>query len=221
MKKTILLFILTTFLFAQNPNVYSALGDVIYENVSEIQKLINIKKYSRFENKINLYVVDVEDAKEMGFAIDIGDSTQDKTIYLKKIRKLSKTNDFFHRDIIKTYEASIKDENNELFSQVINSGLFDSDKNKDEIMRYYFAHIDEINTFGVIQKYLDEDEELRKQQAKSKTIIFTKKEIQEAKIRRIRLRDKEKQQEIQEKLQKELIQKKSDIRKEQVQELAK
>ncbi|WP_321779233.1 hypothetical protein [Sulfurimonas sp.] len=221
MKKAILLFILSTFLFAQNPNVYSVLGDVIYDNVSQIQKLIYIQKYSRFENKINQYIVDVQDVKEMGFAIDMGDKAQDKTIYLKKIRKLSKTNDFFHRDIIKTYEASIKDENNELFSQVINSGLFDSDKNKDEIMRYYFTHIDEINTFGVIQKYLDEDEELRKQQVKSKKIVFTKKEIQEAKIRRIRLRDKQKQEEIQKKLQAELIQKKSDIRKEQVQELAK
>lgn len=221
MKKAILLFLFTTFLFAQNPNVYSALGNVIYDNVLKIQKLKTINKYSRYEEKIDQYIVDVQDAKEMGFAIDSGDTTQDKRLYLKKIRELSKTNDYFKRDVSKSYKTAIKYENNDLFSQIINTDLFDSDEHKNEIMQYYFAHYDDINTFGVIQKYLDEDEELRKQQEKSKAIVFTKKEIQEAKIRRIRLRDKEKQEEIQKKLQEELIQKKKDIRKEQVQELAK
>ncbi|WP_324172193.1 hypothetical protein [Sulfurimonas sp.] len=221
MKKSIFLLLFTTFLFAQNPNIYSVLGNVIYDNVLKIQKLKTIKKYLRYEDKIDEYILDVQDAKEMGFAIDAGDTTKSKTQYLKKIRSLSKTNDYFQRNIFKTYKASIKDENSELFSQIINSDLFDSDRNKDKIMQYYFAHCDDINTSGVIQKYLDEDEEFRKQQAKSRTMIFTKKEIQEAKIRRIRLRDKEKQEEIQKKLQEELIQKKKDIRKEQVQELAK
>ena len=36
MKKIVLLCLLATFLLAQNPKIYSALGDVIYNNVDKI-----------------------------------------------------------------------------------------------------------------------------------------------------------------------------------------
>jgi len=39
MIKIILLSLLSTLLIAQNPNIYSALGDVIYDNVEKIEKL--------------------------------------------------------------------------------------------------------------------------------------------------------------------------------------
>ena len=45
MKITIILSLLATFLMAENPKVYSALGDVIYDNVDNITKLQSIDSY--------------------------------------------------------------------------------------------------------------------------------------------------------------------------------
>ncbi len=221
MKKIVLLCLLATFLLAQNPKIYSALGDVIYNNVDKIQKLKEIPQYTQYENRIDSYVKEVYETKDMGYAIEAGNKNLNKMDYLKKIRDLSKTNDFFHRDVVNSFKSSMIEEDNNLFSQTLNSGLIDSEKYKGKILEYYFVHCTDMNATGVIQKYLDEDEMLKKLQEKSKQSIVTKKQIQEAKIKRIRLKDKEKQEEIKKALEEELIKKKSDIRKEQVKELAK
>jgi hypothetical protein len=221
MIKLLILSLLATFLIAGNPKVYSALGDVIYDNVDNIEKLKDIPEFSQFENKIDTYVKEVYEAKDTAYAIEAGDKTKDKKEYLQTIRELSKTNDFFHRTTVTSYKSSLTNQNNELFSNTINSGLIDTKKYKPEILEYYFAHCTDMNTSGVIQKYLDEDELLKQKQTVSRKPTLSKKQIQEAKIKRIREKDKAKQESIQKSLEEELIKKKSDIRKEQVEELAK
>ncbi|MFT5836252.1 MAG: DNA-binding transcriptional regulator YiaG [Sulfurimonas sp.] len=221
MIKLLLLSLLSTLLIAQNPKVYSALGDVIYNNVQNIEKLKNINFFSEFEEKIDSYVKDVYKAKDIGYAIQSGNEKVDKKQYLQTIRELSKINDFFYRLIIKSYKFSIIDQNNLFFSKIINSGMIDTKKNKDEILEYYFAHSYDMNSSGVIQKYLDEDEKLKQKQTVSKKQTLSKKQIQDAKIKRIREKDKAKQESIQKTLEDELIKKKRDIRKEQIDELTK
>ncbi|WP_373004630.1 hypothetical protein [Sulfurimonas sp.] len=221
MIKLVTLALLATFLMAQNPKVYSALGDVIYDNVENIEKLKDISEFSQFEKKIDSYVKEVYKAKDIGYAIEAGDKNIDKKKYLETIRELSKTNDFFHRTTVSSYKSSIINQDNILFSKTINSGLIDTKKYKAEILEYYFAHCPEMNASGVIQKYLDEDEMLEQKQNLSRKPALSKKQIQEAKIKRIREKDKAKQESIQKTLEEELIKKKSDIRKEQVEELTK
>lgn len=221
MIKLVILALLATFLIASNPKVYSALGDVIYDNVDSIEKLKEIPEFYKFKQKIDLYVKEVHKAKDVGFAIEAGDNTQDKKKYLQTIRELSKINDFFYRTTVNSYKSSITNQDNLLFSNTINSGLIDTNKNKNEILEYYFAHSNDINASGVIQKYLDEDELLQEKQNMSKRPSLSKKQIQEAKIKRIREKDKAKQELIRKTLEEELLKKKSDIRKEQIQELTK
>jgi len=238
MKKIVLLFLLATFLLAQdnstdfvaeqnsslgNPKVYSALGDVIYNNVQSIEKLKDIPQFTHFSDKITSYVKEVYEAKDIAYAIEAGDKSLDKKEYLQKIRTLSKTNDFFHRTIMNSYKSSISAQDNDLFNVTINSGLIDTKKYKPEIMEYYFAHCAEMQATDVVQKFLDEDEKLRVEQEKVivKKPRLTKKQIQEAKIKRIREKDKAKQEALQKTLEEELLKKKSDIRKEQIEELTK
>ncbi|EDZ61877.1 hypothetical protein SMGD1_0888 [Sulfurimonas gotlandica GD1] len=221
MIKLVILALLATFLMAQNPKVYSALGDVIYNNVDNIEKLKDMPEFSQYEKKIDSYVKEVYKAKDLGYAIEAGDKNIDKKKYLQTIRELSKTNDFFHRTTVNSYKSSLISQDNELFFKTVNSGLMDTSKHKSEILEYYFAHCTDMNATGVIQKYLDEDEMLKEKQDSSKKHGLSIKEIQEAKIKRIREKDKEKQESIQKTLEEELIKKKSEIRKEQVEELAK
>jgi len=221
MIKLVILALFATFLIAGNPNVYSALGDVIYNNVDNIEKLKNISQFSNYKKTIDSYVTEVHKTKKIGYAIEAGNRTIDKKLYLQSIRNLSKTNDFFHRTTVKLYKQAIVDQNNELFSKTINSGLIDVKKYKPEILDYYFEYCSDINATGLIKIYLDGDKKLLKKKEISKKSKFTKKQIQEAKIKRIRKNDKEKQESIQKTLEDELIKKKSKIRKEQVNELAK
>ena len=122
MKKIVILSLLATLLLAQAPQIYSALGDVIYGNVDKIKKLKNMYEYNSLNDKIEDYVVRVYAVKKTGLAIEAGDKTLDKTLYLEKLRRLSKTNDFFVREVYKSFRLSIAKEDSWFLSQIINSG---------------------------------------------------------------------------------------------------
>lgn len=220
MKKIIILLLLSTLLLAQNPKVYSALGDAIYDNAEKIEKLKKIEKFSSFHEKIDSYVIAVAKAKNDGFAIERGSKDIDKKAYLEKLRELAKTNDFFLRSVNSSFEYSISSEDNLLFSQMVNSALIDTEKNKSTIINYYLEHSEEINATGVIQKYLDEDKALQKERENRRKLRVTAKELEKAKIKRIRKNDKEKQEALQKSLEAEVLRKKTAIRKNQIKELA-
>jgi hypothetical protein len=137
---------------AQNPKVYSALGDCIYDNVNNIEKLKEISNYSKFREKINYYVRKVKTVKELGYAVESGDRKNDKIKYLKSIRTLSKINNFFHKNVLDSFILAMRDNDNKLFIQSVNSGLIDTNRYKKEILQYYYKHSEDINSSGVVQR---------------------------------------------------------------------
>jgi len=222
MKKIILLAFLVTFLMGSNPSVYAALGDVIYDNAIKIEKLRTIDEYSSSSVMMDKYLLDVKKTKDLGFKLESGDKTIDGKSYLNKLRKLSKMNDFFVRKVYKTYKEALKDEDSWLLSEMINSGLMDTQKYKDEILNYYFSHSDMMDTSGVIEKFLQEEAKLQEQKKASKKKLGpTKDEIQKARIKRLRRNDKLKQEAIQKSLEEEVAHEKNKIRQEQLRELSK
>ncbi len=219
MKITIILSLLATLLLAQNPKAYAALGDVIYDNVENITKLQQIDSYKLYDSKIHKYTINVAAAKSVGFALDKGDKSVDKMAYLKNLRVLSKENDFYVRNSKTSFEKSMKNEDSVLFSEIINTGLIDTQMYKDEIINYYMFHAEDINASGVIQSYLDEDEALRKQRLENMKKYKSKSQIQAEKIKRIRENDKEKHAAVEKSLQEEVDRKKTEIRVNQKKEL--
>ena len=217
--KKLIICLFTTLLSAQNPIVYSALGDIIYDNIENIQNLKNIVQYKKHENKIDKYASDVKNLKEIGFKIQSGDEKYKKLEYLQNLRELSKVNDFFLRSVEKDFNKAIKCEDSKLFSKILNSGLIDVKEYKTQIKSYYLSHSRDINTSGVIQNILDK-EFIKKQKKKSQVKRLTKKQLQEAKIKRIRENDKIKQENIKKSLEDIATQKKIKIREEQKQKLA-
>ena len=202
----------------KSPNVYSALGDVIYNNIDNIVKLKEIDIFKSFTQKINQYSHDVDKAKAIGFDIESGSENVNQAKYLETLRTLSKENDYFVRSVRSAYKASVKKQDSELFIEVVNSGLLDTDHNREEIVEYYVSHSDDINATGVIQRYLDEDAKLKSKKS-SYNYERSKRLRQEAKIKRIRENDKKKQAKLEKELAEEVKQKKTKIRENQKKEL--
>ncbi|WP_304544710.1 hypothetical protein [Sulfurimonas microaerophilic] len=221
MRKLILLVLFSTLLFSKNPDVYAALGDVIYNNVDNISKLKDIEQFNVYKDKIEKYTNKVYATKEAGFKIEQGDAALDKKSYLSNLRALSKDNDFFLRLAKKYYEDSITAQNSQLFSKIINSGLIDTEEHKQEIIDYYFAHQEDINASGVIQAYLDENAELRAKKEAELKNRKSKRERELERIKQIREKDQREQEALEKKLQKELETKKKQLREEQKRELLK
>lgn len=220
MYKLLLLTLTLTLLSANNPKPYAALGDVIYNNVQKIDSLKNLTPYKLYKNDISQYVKEVQSAKKDGFALEQGKKNIGKKAYLIKLRKLSKTNDYFLRGIKSKYINSMSTNDYSLFSEIINSGLIDTNKNKDEIIDYYYKHQEDINASGVIENFLDEDAKLKALKDAQKKRYKTKKMLEAEKIKRIRDKDKKAQEALEIKLQNELQNKKLKIREDQKKELA-
>jgi hypothetical protein len=171
-------------------------------------------------NDISEYVREVEHTKMDGFKLEKRDSHINKRAYLQSLRKLSKKNDFYVRSVKSNYNESMKKNEYKLFSQMINSGLIDTKKNKHEIIDYYYKHQDDINASGVIQNFLDEDAKLKALKEAQRKKRKTKKMLEEEKIKRLREIDRREQEELEKRLQLELEEKKLKVREEQKRELA-
>ena len=216
MKKIILLCLLSLGLFAQNPKVYSALGDTIYNNIENIQYLKRVAIFNSFHLKIDNYIKDVSDAKKFGFAVESGERESEQREYLTLLRKLSKENEYFKRSVSSTFKAAIETKNSPAFIGVVNSGMLDTKKNRVKITTYYKQHSDEIDATGIIQEFLDED---YAKKHKKKWKPKTKAQLKAIKIKRLREQDKLKQEALEKKLSDELEIKKEKIREDQEREL--
>lgn len=221
MKLFITLYFFTTLLLAANPTIYSVLGDGVYNNVGNIIKLKEISSYADEKDKIDIYAQEVYATKKIGHAIEQGDKSIDKLTYLNKLRDLSKENDYYVRSAHIKLRTSMSDGDSELFSSLINSGLIDTSRYKDEIINYYIGHVEEVNPEGVIQNFINEDKHLRREAAANQKLYKSKQQRQKEKIQRIRKQDEIEQKNLEESLQKELDKKKSEIRESQMKELAK
>lgn len=217
MKIILLITILTLQLFAINPKVYSALGDKLYNNADNIKSLAKHKNFINEKDKIEEYVVVVSVLKGIGFNIDNGDFSVTKEEYLAKLRKLAKTNDYYMMRVKRLFLNSLDKEDSELFLDMVNTGLINTQRYKSDIKQYYYSHKDAIDINGtVIEDFVAEDE---KKNQKPKYKGPTKEEIQKANIERIRAKDREKQEAIAKSLEEDLKKKKEKIREEQKKEL--
>lgn len=219
MKKIFLLSILVTLLIADNPRSFSQIGDPIYNSSKDILKLKFISEYMEIETKIDNYYFDVDEIKDIGFSLDATKNPKLKMEYLKKLRVLDKNYGYFKKRVFESFIASMRDNNNELFSSIINSKLIYARKYKRKILKYYLAHIEDVNPEGVIEQFLDEDERARKLREARLRAIPTKKQLQERKIKRLRAKDKARREARERRLEKELEEKKYSIRIKQIREL--
>jgi len=216
MKKILIISLLATLLLANNPRIYSVIGDDVYDNVKAIENLMLLSQYQFEQNKIDKYIYDVKISKQNGFNIESGNKEVSPKEYLNKLRELSKLNAYFIRNIYATFELSVKKENSQLFSEMLNSNLLDTANREKEIMNYYIKHQDEVKINPIIQSLLDKNAALEKRRD-AWALRDKRKEL--ARVKRIRDKDKSEQDKMDKSLSEEVIQKKKDIRSHQKKEL--
>jgi len=224
MRKILFILLILTNLYSNtekklpNPIVYAVLGDSIYNNVDMINELRNLKEFQVYLEEIEKYVNSVEETKIIGYKIEEGAKNISKADYLKKLRKLSKTNDFFVQNVKSNFKFALKNNDNKLFVSSVDSGLINIKRYEKKIKKYYFAHEDEIEEYGNILSMIVNGHK-RVQITKEVYRAPTKAEIQYSKMKRIREKDKAKQEALHRSLEEELIHKKANIRKVQKEEL--
>ncbi|MDA7816963.1 hypothetical protein N9A28_02110 [Sulfurimonas sp.] len=214
MKTIFSLFLFSTLIFANNPKVFSSLGDSIYNNVDAIDNLKNLTQFSYKKDKIQKYVSEVSALKELGFMIEANKEKNRVTEYLKKIRSFSEINQSYIRDVRINFKGAMKTDDNDLFMNLLESGLVDINMHKKEILNYYKKHNDLNDTLGIVSKVVIEEKkrlESVKSASKNKNL---------SKIQRIRAKDKAKQDALKKSLEEEAIRKKIEIRNNQKQELS-
>ena len=219
MKLFFSLILLATVLLASNPTIFATLGDTIYDNAPKIEQLKKFHEYEPFLDKIDEYIKEVNATKKLGFAVENGSQKDAARIYLKKLRQLAKTNDFFVRSANAIFEKALATKNYELLMDMLDTGLIDIERNKERLLEFYNANKGSFEPRGVLGRIVEEDE-LRKKSKNTKEYYERLKKLREQeKIRRLREKDKKRQEELQKRLEQELEKKKEQIQKEQIEEL--
>ena len=113
----------------------------------------------------------------------------------------------------------MKQNNHELFTELVNSGMIDTKKYKKKILDYYDLNKDEIVLSGELKMLVESDRSKQKSKADLKKSV-KKQDKASQRIEHIKKRDKEKEQEREEMLEEELLQKKREIREYQKKELS-
>ena len=219
MKPFILFILFTLALFASNPTIFASLGDKIYDNITKIEKLKKFKEYKPFIQKIDEYVKEAKATKKLGFAIENGTHKDASRFYLKKLRELAKTNDFFVRSANAVFDQAYVTKDYDLLMDLLDTGLIDVERNKQRLLKLYEEDGEKFELRGVLKQLVDASN-LKKKSKHSKEYYERLRKIrEEEKIRRLREKDKKRQEALQKRLDQELKRKKEEIEKEQIQEL--
>ena len=205
-------------LFAANPSIYAALGDKLYDNAFKVKNLKQLSEYKPFEQKIDDYLDELEEAKKLGFAIEKGERPDAAKAYLEKLRKLAKTNDFFLRSANAVFEKGLQKGDVYLVMMMLDLGIVDAQRYKRQLLDFYNRHKGSFTPEGVYLELLRQE---AKKNAKMSDEEYAKlKRLKEQeKIKKLRKKDKERQEELQKRLEQELKMKKRQIEKEQLRQL--
>lgn len=216
------LFIFLTFLVSllanENPKVYAALGDVIYNDDEKIARITQLTSMQRYHKDIEKYLAATKHAKEIGFKIEQGDKTISNKEYLTTLRNLSKEHDTIIRRVNSAFDKSLETKDVQTFSFLSRCSLVDFSNERKQVVAFYHTYQEDINSTEVDALMLEQEQIIKK--AHSKRVTFgptdgnaTTSRPVSSKLRRIREKEKAKEE-----AKKQAIEAASQRRKDEVQE---
>ncbi len=162
-KLLLIVFVLVVSLYAQNPKVYQKLGDVIYDDMIKISNLADTKAMNSYAQSIDKYLNACMTLKEEGLALDRDGG--DEKVYLNKLRKLANEYDFFLRAAHTSLHQTMAYNDYAAFSELMETGLIDIEKDTDQIIAFYEKHRIQVNEIPEIESYIAYRDEIKKQDA--------------------------------------------------------
>lgn len=220
MKLWILMLWVSASLWAANPVAYSGLGDVIYNGMPKMAQLGDALAVSSHHENIAKYLAKCEHAKEEGFALDrAAAGAMDKKDYLELLRSLHNEYEFYIRTANAALNRTIEENDYEAFSELVETGLIDIEKNSEQIISFYEMHrngvkLPEIENFIEYRKQLVELE--KKEQMERKKLYDS---YRQRRIDQVYARQEAKKEAHRRAVEEETRRKKEELHRQQEEEL--
>jgi len=193
MKKYILLLSLSLSLFAQNPKAFAALGDVIYNDVDKFEALKNMASMQDTKMSIDSYIDSAKSAKKMGHALDSKTGGIDSKSYLKVLRELSIERDAIISSSRDRFKEAIADEDGVTVNGMVANGVINAESYEKELLNYYEEFGEDQNLSSVEPMYMRYLNSLKKDTNRSLTQEQLDALDNEARIKRMRAKNKAKE----------------------------
>jgi hypothetical protein len=155
MKKLLLALFISVSVYAQNPVIFAALGDVIYNDVDKFGKLGDLAAMRDFKPAIDDYISSANRSKKIGFAVDSNDGTGDAKAYLKELRSLSAKHDAIVLNARKRFAEAIQEQDSETMTGMIKIGIVDPKDYKNQLIQYYEDYSEDQNLSVIEPLYKD------------------------------------------------------------------
>ncbi|MBU1626414.1 hypothetical protein KKB18_03520 [bacterium] len=190
MKKLLLALLISFSVYAQNPVIFAALGDVIYNDVDKFGKLSNLPAMRDFKPAIDEYLILADKSKKMGFAVDSNDGSGDAKVYLKELRSLSTKHDTIVLNARKRFEEAIQDQDSETMSSMIKIGIVNPKDYKNQLIQYYEDYSEDQNLSVIEPLYKEYKFKLSCEENASKSGAEAAKNAEAEVVNRMRATDK-------------------------------
>ncbi len=153
MKKYLFLFFTTLLLFAENPNSFAALGDVIFDNVDTFEKLESLPVMAPYYKETSAYIREAKRVKKMGFALDAKEDGVVPKEYLAALRKLSAQHDKVIQLSRNTFKEAIENEDTTTVNYMVVNGIIDPENYRSELINFYEEFGEDNNLSGIELMY--------------------------------------------------------------------
>ena len=204
MKHLLLLITFTLSLFAQNPNSFSALGDVIYNDIEKFEKLKALPSMKEYEENIENYITAAKQTKKIGFGVDAKEEGVNAKEYLKALRELSAKHDAIIVTSRKRFSEAINDEDSETVNLMLTYGVIDPENYKTELIAYYEEFGEDHNLSAITPLYDEHLKSIKKDDNVTKMSDEQREAIEnEARLKRLRARMKAKEESLEKSVKEE------------------
>jgi hypothetical protein len=220
MKRTLLPLLIAGSLMGANPELYSGLGDTIYDAVPKVSELSEIDALGEYRDRIETYIKQCAAAKREGLALD--DSAKEKAAtqaYLDTLRGLNREYESYIHVAETALEGSVRKNDYATFAALVGTGLIDVEKHDKMVLGFYKKHgmtprIEEIDAYIA---YLDEIKAMKAQQRAKRRAQYEA--YKKRRIEQIRSRQEAKEEARREQIDEEARQIKEEVKRTQQQEL--
>ena len=169
MNKYLFSLIFSLALYAQNPVAFSALGDVVYNDIAKFEQLKELSSMRDYIPVVDDYIEAAKKSKTMGFAVDAKDQSITAKAYLNMLRVLSAEHDSIMSGARERFEEAMQDEDGETVTAMIKIGIIDPQVYNSQLVQYYEEYAEEQNLSVIEPLYREYERRLADDQNRSKS----------------------------------------------------